>query len=140
VALIDFPTSISFEDVKKIGLKVPKNHHGEIKMHPLKSEVTMIGFPGYPPNKQHPKSLEIVSPGSSAVRSTNALWRVSGLGSFFDTKTFKYFPENGRRARKWQSKPDSLSVLEERIGRRLVTRLSLRKGCRVMACSASICV
>ena len=35
----------------------------------------------------------------------------------------------------------TLSVLEERIGRRrLVTRLSLRKGCRVMACIASICV
>jgi len=92
VALIDFPPSISFADAKRIGLKVPKNHHGEIKLHPLKTEHTMIGFPGYPDNRQHPKSLETVAPGSSAVSSTLTLWRAEGLGSFFDTKLGTYLP------------------------------------------------
>jgi hypothetical protein len=45
-----------------------------------------------PYNHQHPRSLETVAPGSSAVSSTRSLWRVAGLGSFFDTKLGTYLP------------------------------------------------
>ena len=90
---IPFPSSISIDDARKIGLKVPKNHRGgEIQLCPLKTEDTKIGFPGYPDNRQHPKSLETVEPGTSAVSSTHSLWRVAGLGSFFDTKLGTYLP------------------------------------------------
>jgi len=90
---IPFPSSISIDDARKIGLKVPKNHRGgKIQLCPLKTEDTKIGFPGYPDNRQHPKSLETVEPGTSAVSSTHILWRVAGLGSFFDTKLGTYLP------------------------------------------------
>ena len=90
---IPFPSSISIDDARKIGLKVPKNHRGgKIQLCPLKTEDTKIGFPGYPDNRQHPKSLETVEPGTSAVSSTHSLWRVAGLGSFFDTKLGTYLP------------------------------------------------
>ena len=90
---IPFPSSISIDDARKIGLKVPKNHRGgKIQLCPLETEDTKIGFPGYPYNHQHPRSLETVAPGSSAVSSTRSLWRVAGLGSFFDTKLGTYLP------------------------------------------------
>ena len=90
---IPFPSSISIDDARKIGLKVPKNHRGgKIQLCPLETEDTKIGFPGYPYNHQHPRSLETVEPGSSAVSSTRSLWRVAGLGSFFDTKLGTYLP------------------------------------------------
>ena len=90
---IPFPSSISIDDARKIGLKVPKNHRGgKIQLCPLETEDTKIGFPGYPDNRQHPKSLETVEPGTSAVSSTHSLWRVAGLGSFFDTKLGTYLP------------------------------------------------
>jgi hypothetical protein len=57
---IPFPSSISIDDAKKIGLQVPKNHlRGKIQLCPLKTEDTKIGFPGYPDSRQHPKSLDV---------------------------------------------------------------------------------
>jgi hypothetical protein len=79
--------------VLKIGLKVPKNHHrGKIQFCPLKTEDTKIGFPGYPDNRQHLKSVETVEPGTSAVSSTLTVCCMEGLGLFFDTKLCTYLP------------------------------------------------
>ena len=51
-----------------------------------------VGFPGYPDNRRHPKTLQWLTAQHNASQITDIMFRGSGFDSFWDTQTRQYLP------------------------------------------------